>query len=266
MHRIDDPSAVPTLPAPRPQGTPGYFSGGSPGSGGFAATVVRHEWMNAVQEELVAVIAAAGIPLDKTSNTQLLAALRSLMASGVQVFSVSGTFTVPPGVTSVSVELWGGGAGSSGGIGAGGAGGGYSWKRIAGLTPGATVAVTVGPGGVAGNNGAGATAGGTTSFGAYFSATGGSPGNAGAGPGGNGIGGDLNISGGGSQDIDAIATYSLGTLGCALGGAAPRGGLPGTFNSGAVQIAPTAPGGGGSANAANPVGQAGAAGMVVVYW
>ena len=32
MHRIDDPTAAPTLPAPRPAGTPGYFTGGSPGS------------------------------------------------------------------------------------------------------------------------------------------------------------------------------------------------------------------------------------------
>ena len=79
MHRIDDPTAVPTLPAPRPPGTPGYFTGGSPGSSGFAATVVRYEWMNAVQEELCAVIAEAGITLDKTNNNQLVAALQQLM-------------------------------------------------------------------------------------------------------------------------------------------------------------------------------------------
>jgi hypothetical protein len=79
MHRIDDPTATPTLPAPRAQGTPGYFTGGSPGSGGFAATVVRYEFMNALQEELVAVVLAAGLTLDKTDNTQLLEALRRLV-------------------------------------------------------------------------------------------------------------------------------------------------------------------------------------------
>jgi hypothetical protein len=79
MHRIDDPTAVPTLPAPRPQGTPGYFTGGSPGSSGFAATVVRYEFMNAVQEELSAVIETAGLTLDKTNNTQLLQALRQVL-------------------------------------------------------------------------------------------------------------------------------------------------------------------------------------------
>jgi hypothetical protein len=79
MHRIDDPSAVPTLPAPRPAGTPGYFTGGSPGTGGFLATVVRYEWMNAVQEELAAIAEAAGLTLDKTNNNQVLAALRQML-------------------------------------------------------------------------------------------------------------------------------------------------------------------------------------------
>jgi hypothetical protein len=78
MHRIDDPTAVPTLPAPRPAGTPGYFTGGSPGSGGFLATVVRYEFMNALQEEIAAVVESAGMTLDKTNNAQLLAALRRL--------------------------------------------------------------------------------------------------------------------------------------------------------------------------------------------
>jgi len=79
MHRIDDPTAVPTLPAPRPQGTPGYFTGGSPGSGGFLATVVRYEFMNAVQEEIGGVVEAAALVLDKTNNGQLLAALRKML-------------------------------------------------------------------------------------------------------------------------------------------------------------------------------------------
>ena len=79
MHRIDDPTASPTLPAPRPPGTPGYFTGGSPGSSGFAATVVRYEWTNAVQEELAAIVDAAGLTLDKTNNNQVLAALRQML-------------------------------------------------------------------------------------------------------------------------------------------------------------------------------------------
>lgn len=79
MHRIDDPTAVPTLPAPRPAGTPGFFTGGSPGTGGFLATRVRYEFMNAVQEELSAIAEAAGFTLDKTNNAQVLAALRAML-------------------------------------------------------------------------------------------------------------------------------------------------------------------------------------------
>lgn len=79
MHRIDASDAVPTLPAPRPQGTPGYFTGGSPGSSGFAATTVRYEWANAVQEELCAIALAAGMTLDKTNNNQVLQALRQML-------------------------------------------------------------------------------------------------------------------------------------------------------------------------------------------
>ena len=81
MHRIDDPTAVPTLPAPRAQGTPGYFTGGSPGSSGFAATIVRYEWLNSHQEELAHVVETAGLTLDKTDNTQLLQALNKLYVS-----------------------------------------------------------------------------------------------------------------------------------------------------------------------------------------
>jgi hypothetical protein len=83
MHRIDDPTAVATLPAPRPVGTPGYFTGGSPGSGGFAATIVRYEFMNALQEEISHVIEGAGLTLDKTNNTQLSQALLALFGAPV---------------------------------------------------------------------------------------------------------------------------------------------------------------------------------------
>jgi hypothetical protein len=79
MHRIDDPTAVPTLPAPRPPGPPGYFTGGSPGTGGFLATRVRYEFMNAIQEELAAIVEDAGLILDKTNNNQVLQALRQML-------------------------------------------------------------------------------------------------------------------------------------------------------------------------------------------
>jgi hypothetical protein len=79
MHRIDDPTNVSVLPAPRPAGTPGYFTGGSPGTGGYLATRVRYEFMNAIQEELCAIAEAAGLSLDKTDNNQVLEALRKML-------------------------------------------------------------------------------------------------------------------------------------------------------------------------------------------
>src|SRR5665647_16017 len=72
-------------------------------------------------------------------------------------YTSSGTFTVPAGVTSVTIECWGGG-GAGGGVksngnygGAGGAGGAYASKVIT-VTPGSTYTVNVGQGGNGGKN------------------------------------------------------------------------------------------------------------------
>ena len=69
-------------------------------------------------------------------------------------FSSSGTFTIPAGVTSLTVQAWGGG-GCSGnntdGRGRGGGGGGaYTGGTIA-VTPGAVLNITVGAGGIYNN-------------------------------------------------------------------------------------------------------------------
>lgn len=188
--------------------------------------------------------------------------------------TISNNFTVPANVTRVEVELWGGGSGSfastSSAASGGGSGGGYARKRITGLVPGQVIAVTVGAGGVAGGiSGPGAGAGGTSSFGAFVSATGGqlngsasiaSPQN-GAIPGGAGAGGDVNLTGGSGQ----IGYLSVG----GLGGGAPMGGMK---TSGTAGNAGVAPGGGASgagtgANNTTPYsGGPGANGLVVVRW
>ena len=55
MNRIDVPSASPTLPTPDPAGTTGYFTKGNPLTA-VAATIVDQDFMNSLQEELLAVI------------------------------------------------------------------------------------------------------------------------------------------------------------------------------------------------------------------
>ena len=78
-------------------------------------------------------------------------------APGQQVFTSSGTFTVPTGVTSLSCVVVGGGGGSTGCSGAsqysgaGGGGGGLAYGTFP-VTSGSTVTVQVGAGGTAGTN------------------------------------------------------------------------------------------------------------------
>lgn len=86
-----------------------------------------------------------------------------------QTFTTSGTFTVPPGVTTIQVEAWGGG-GAGGGTtnaaratGGGGAGGTYTLNSSVAVTPGQVITVTVGAGGVGVSNANGG-AGGTSTF------------------------------------------------------------------------------------------------------
>ena len=91
MYRVDDATAAATLPAlPTDNiGTPGYFTGGDPGaSPPLPATRVRFWWLNMIQEEIAAVVSAAGIALSKGLNNQLLTALRSL-------FNVQASYSGP---------------------------------------------------------------------------------------------------------------------------------------------------------------------------
>lgn len=99
---------------------------------------------------------------------------------GRQVFTSSGTFTVPAGVTTVEFEILGagggGGAVSAANYRAGGGGNGGSYCRgRATVTPGSNISVTVGAGGAGGSGGAGAT-GGSSSFGSHATAPGGTGG------------------------------------------------------------------------------------------
>ena len=113
----------------------------------------------------------------------------------VQVFTSSGTWTKPAGISSVRVQLVGSGCGGFNWNKSGGAGG-YSEKFID-VSSIASETVTVGAGAASG------VAGNTSSFGSHCSGAGGGipPGSAGSrtlgGLGGTATGGDINIQGAG---------------------------------------------------------------------
>jgi len=77
MYRIDDATAATSLPTPEPAGTEGYFTEGNPAAG-TPATNVRGAWLNMIQEELRAIVVAAGITPSKTVFNQVLLALQKL--------------------------------------------------------------------------------------------------------------------------------------------------------------------------------------------
>ena len=182
-------------------------------------------------------------------------------------FTTSGTFTVPPGITTVKVTVTGGGGAggthSSQPSGGGGAGG-RAIKIITGLTPGSTIAVTVGSGGAASASPASGGSGGTSAFGAYVSATGGAGGiggtggavNAGA-AGGIGINGDVNSAG--AYGTDAIPSTGRGGDG---GGPGNGRGSTGTVTA----ISAPGYGGGGGGGGTAAMGGAGGPGHVMIEY
>lgn len=186
-------------------------------------------------------------------------------------FSVSGTWTVPNGVTRCRVRVWGagGGGGGSNGTqgGGGGGGGGYSESVIAGLVAGSQHAITVGAGGTAGANGGGSGGnGGQSGFGGVVVASGGLGGTGGAGSapyaggqGGTGSAGTIVMAG---QHGNGGGAPAVPTGGCAANGGGGGGGSAGLGSAGSF------PGGGGAGygHIATGAGQAGAGGLVVIEY
>ncbi len=89
MFRTDQTTAVSALPVPANAGTPGYFTGGNPATG-QAATILDADWLNMVQEELMSILAAAGITPKKTVYTQVLSAIQQLFAASADVGGYAG--------------------------------------------------------------------------------------------------------------------------------------------------------------------------------
>lgn len=83
MQRIATGAQLAALPPnDTPSGTPGYF--GSTANGG--PTKVGQDWFNDVQEELMAIIAAASITPAVGTRNQVLTAIQVLIAAGTNAF------------------------------------------------------------------------------------------------------------------------------------------------------------------------------------
>ena len=190
-----------------------------------------------------------------TIQAQVNNPITGVFGSGqIQIFSSSGTWVVPPGVAKVRVRLWGAG-GSYCGVSlyyAGGGGGGFALKAIYNLSGVTSVPVTVGVGviGVAPN--LIFSTSGTSSFGSFVSATGGSTGGTAATSniGGTGIGGDINTTGGLSGWGGSNVNTSGGGGSASLFG---NGGSGGNSGSGGSSLG-GAGGGSGTQNVSCPGG------------
>ena len=203
--------------------------------------------------------------------------------SNLQVFTSSGSWTVPAGITKAKVTVVGAGGGGGGATtascnGIGGSAGGCAIKIVSGLTPGSTVAVTIGAAGTAGVGGGGGGTGGTSSFGAHCSATGGAGGagnvNLGVdqlyGIGAIGVGGDINLYGPtrpASLDNLTTANYLANRGADGIFGLGFGGQLQTNQAGGIAAIGYNAGGGGGyRINTGGGGGAAGAPGIVFVEW
>jgi hypothetical protein len=226
--------------------------------------------------------AASSTAAADTLDTSAFGSLKvsALIGAGpsFQQFTGNGTFTIPTGITKVTVTVVAGGGAGGGATatnnGGGGGAGGSAIKWLSGLTPGNTLSVTVGAGGTgvsasAGNNGnVSSVASGTQTITTITT-------NGGGGGAGNGVaslggfggvagtGGDINNGGGGGCTAFGGSATAVG----AIGAGSIFGGGGNNTNAGAGAAATAPGGGGGGAGAAgNAAGGAGAAGVVIFEW
>jgi len=263
-------------PPSDPQAAAGWsFLGSAPPTTGQFDTLfqfldLKDKWLYA---QMASVIEAAGLTPDAGQLDHLLTAIKGVAGPRAEIFTSSGSFVVPDHVTRLKVTVVGGGgggqaSGTSSFTGGCGGAGGAAIRWIDGLVPGTTIPVTVGTAGT-GGTGSGtssaAGAGGTTSFGAYCSATGGGGANqlgggVGGGGGGEGVGGDINLRGGyGSNGSTSTVAYQ------GMGGASILGGGVRHSSDGSGTAAYGA-GGGGIYGSSSAQGIAGGAGIVIVEY
>jgi hypothetical protein len=186
----------------------------------------------------------------------------------LQVFTASGTWTKPDGISKILVigtgSGGGGGSPTTANRGGGGGAAGATCIELLDATSLTSETVTIGPAGAAGTSNGNGSAGGNTTFGAHFTANGGNGGNGGTsltgGVGGTGTGGNVNLQGGdGSAGLQGASSPS------GMGGSSFWGGGAGGVSTTSSGRAGRAPGSGGSGGFdAAESGGAGAAGVVFV--
>ena len=103
MFLIDTDQAVAEMPAPAGLGAlSGWFTDDAPGSSD--GTVCSADWLNMLQAELLAILAAAGIAPSKAVTNQVLTAIRALIATSIPTdFNSIGYFELPNGL----IVQWG---------------------------------------------------------------------------------------------------------------------------------------------------------------
>lgn len=80
MDRIRGTTVAAALPAAATTGATGYFTGGDPASS-VGATIITADWLNTIQEELLAVVTAAGLSPTPNNRTQVLQAINAMIAA-----------------------------------------------------------------------------------------------------------------------------------------------------------------------------------------
>jgi hypothetical protein len=205
------------------------------------------------------------------------------------IFTTSGTWKCPNGVTSINVDAYGAGGGGGRGGGTskygGGGGGGGAFKRSTSVavTPGTTYTITIGTGGAGGTTATDGQAGGVTTanFDAIsVTANGGNGGmnNVNGGNGGAGGGGGTRNGGNGANGTNGSGsgggggcggTASNGTNGTVITGGTGGGGMAGNGGNGQSGNSGSGVtgfdyGGGGGGSTRNTNGMPGAGGYMVI--
>jgi len=173
--------------------------------------------------------------VDAASNTTSRAFSITEVPSGIESFTSSGTFSVPTGITTVTVLVVAGGGGGGTHHGSAGGAGGLIFMPGYPVTPGGTVTVTVGCGGGQTNN---------------YPAPDNTQGQAGN-HGSDSVFGDLTAKGGGGGGSHYGPSPGGGNGGSGGGASLPQGGSGGVIGC-ATQ--PTQPGNSGAYGFGNPGG------------